>query len=471
MTSAEATQASITVGKHVLTLDGGIFLILGPCVIESEQLALEVAQEVARIGNELSVPVIFKASFDKANRTSVDSFRGPGMAKGLEILRRIKQQTGLPVISDIHTPDQAQPASEVLDIIQIPAFLSRQTDLLVAAGRTGRVLNIKKGQFQAPDDVVHAIRKVTSTGNHQLMITERGASFGYQDLVADMRSIVRMKRYGFPVVFDATHSAQLPGRGEGRSDGDRSMVAPLARAAVAAGADGIFMEVHPDPDKALCDGPNCLALRDVERLARELKAIYEIIPRGVEMPRETVTVIPPARLSETQLDERLKKISLIIFDVDGVLTEGKITFGNGDLEIKAFDVRDGHGIKIAKRCGLEVAMVTGRTSAVVPRRAEELGVELVYQKIWDKKVVWSELLEKLALTPERVAVIGDDVVDIPLLRRAGVGFAVPEAPEEVLREAHYVTRHAGGRGAAREIIEMILKAQGKWEGALARYYE
>jgi 2-dehydro-3-deoxyphosphooctonate aldolase (KDO 8-P synthase) len=471
MTNAEVPSATISVGNYTLAPDGGIFFILGPCVIESQQLALEVAQALARIGKELSVPIIFKASFDKANRTSVDSFRGPGLAKGLEILRQVKEQTGLPVISDIHTPDQAQPVSEVLDVIQIPAFLSRQTDLLVAAGRTGKVLNIKKGQFQSPDDVVHAIKKVTSTGNHQLILTERGASFGYQDLVADMRSIVRMKRYGFPVVFDATHSAQLPGRGDGRSGGDRSMVAPLARAAVAAGADGVFMEVHPDPDKALCDGPNCIALENVASLIKDLKTIYGIIPRGREIPPEVTTAVTPSHISELHLDERLKKISLIIFDVDGVLTEGKITFGTGDLEIKAFDVRDGHGIKIAKRCGLEVAMVTGRTSEVVQRRAEDLGVELVYQKIWDKKVVWNELLEKLALTPERVAVIGDDVVDIPLLRRAGVGFAVPEAPEEVRREARYVTRHSGGRGAAREMIEMILKAQGKWDAALARYYE
>jgi 2-dehydro-3-deoxyphosphooctonate aldolase (KDO 8-P synthase) len=471
MTDAETPCATIPVGKHTLRMDGGLFLILGPCVIESRELTLGIAREIARIGQALSVPVIFKASFDKANRTSVDSFRGPGLAKGLEILRQVREETGLPVLSDIHTPDQAQAVSEVLDVIQIPAFLSRQTDLLVAAGQTGRALNIKKGQFQSPDDVIHAIEKVLSTGNRQLMITERGASFGYQDLVADMRSIVRMKRYGFPVVFDATHSAQLPGKGDGRSGGDRSMVAPLARASVAAGADGVFMEVHPDPDKALCDGPNCLALNDLEALAANLKEIYEVIPRGAAMIPERRRAIELGQPVELSLEERLKKISLIIFDVDGVLTDGGITFGTGDIEIKSFDVRDGHGIKIAKRCGLEVAMVTGRSSEVVARRAEDLGVELVYQKIWDKKVVWAELLEKLAMSPERVAVIGDDVVDIPLLRRAGVGFAVPDAPEEVRREAHYVTRHRGGNGAAREMIEMILKAQGKWAGAMARYYE
>jgi len=471
MTDTETPGTTVCVGQHSLGLDGGLFLILGPCVIESQQLALEVAHEVARIGRKLSLPVIFKASFDKANRTSLDSFRGPGLEDGLSILRRVKEETGLPILSDIHTPDQARPASEVLDVIQIPAFLSRQTDLLLAAGRTGKALNIKKGQFQAPDDVAHAIKKVLTTGNNQLMITERGASFGYQDLVADMRSIVRMKRYGFPVVFDATHSAQLPGRGESCSGGDRSMVPPLARAAVAAGADGIFMEVHPDPDKALCDGPNSLALKDLDPLAANLKAIYEIIPRGHSTASEDMTSDATDRSLEPDIDERLKKISLIIFDVDGVLTDGGIIFGTGDLEIKSFNVRDGHGIKIAKRSGLEVAFVTGRSSEIVARRAQDLGVELVYQKIWDKKVVWADLLEKLALSPERVAVIGDDVVDIPLLRRAGVGFAVPDAPEEVRRHAHYVTRQRGGKGAAREIVELILKAQGKWDAALARYYE
>lgn len=461
----------LEVGNYRLGGDGELFLILGPCVIESEGLTLEIGREVARISETTSIPVLFKASFDKANRTSVDSFRGPGLEKGLEILRALKKETGLPIISDIHTPDQAEPAGRVLDVIQIPAFLSRQTDLLLAAAKTGKAINIKKGQFQSPQDMIHALKKVLSTGNDRIMITERGATFGYHDLVADMRSIVRMKRFGFPVVFDATHSAQFPGRGDGRSGGDRSLVPPLARAGVAAGADGIFMEVHSDPDKALCDGPNCLALEDVEALVLNLKAIHELIPRREFIQENLSSDEQTKKTQEPAREDRLKKIRLIIFDVDGVLTDGRITFGSGDLEIKSFDVRDGHGIKIAKRCGLEVALVTGRVSEIVPRRAQDLGVELVFQHVFDKRPVFAELLERLNLLPEQVAIIGDDVVDIPLLRRAGAGFTVPEAPEEVLREAHYVTLRRGGKGAAREMVEMILKAQGKWDAALARYYE
>ncbi len=457
-------------GNYVLGGRENLFFILGPCVIESEQLTLDVAAEVARIGRAAGVPVLFKSSFDKANRTSQDSFRGPGLREGLRILSEVKEKTGLPIVSDIHTPDQAGLAAAVLDVIQIPALLSRQTDLLVAAGRTGKVVNIKKGQFLAPEDMRHAIEKVLSTGNQSILLTERGASFGYGDLVADMRSIVRMKPLGFPVVFDATHSSQFPGRGDGCSSGDRSFVAPLARAAVAAGADGIFMEVHPDPEQALCDGPNSLALQDLEPLILNLRDIRRLVASANDGAVHAATSSLSREARSTEFEEKLKKIRLIIFDVDGVLTDGRITFGSGNLEIKSFNVRDGHGIKIAKRCGLEVALVTGRTSDVVTRRAEDLGVTYVYQGIWDKKPVLAELLDSLALQPEEVAVVGDDVVDIPLMRRVGVGFTVPEAPEEVRRAARYITGAQGGHGAAREVVELILKAQAKWDGALARYY-
>ena len=462
---------TVQVGKHRLGGNEGLFLILGPCVIESETLALEVAEEVARVGQVTGMPVLFKSSFDKANRTSVDSFRGPGLERGLRILSDIRGKTGLPIVSDIHSPDQAAPAAEVLDVIQIPAFLCRQTDLLVAAGRTGKAVNIKKGQFQAPEDMRHAVEKVLGTGNADVLLTERGTSFGYGDLVVDMRSILRMGGIGFPVVFDATHSSQFPGQGPGCSGGDRSYVAPLASAAVAVGADGVFMEVHPDPDRALCDGPNSLNLKNLESLAKHLQQVHALAQTrsmSAPAPRASEQTEEPGTPS---LEEQLKKIRLIILDVDGVLTDGRITFGSQELEIKSFDVRDGHGIKIAKRCGLELAFVTGRTSEVVPRRAEELGIDKVYQKVWDKKPVLMELMESLSLQPEQVAAVGDDVVDIPLFRRVGVGFTVPEAPSEVLAAASYVTRHRGGYGAVREVIEMILRAQGMWDKALARYYE
>jgi 2-dehydro-3-deoxyphosphooctonate aldolase (KDO 8-P synthase) len=462
---------SFEVGRYSLGGAETPFMILGPCVIESEELTLETALELAAFHDATGIPVIFKASFDKANRTSIESFRGPGLDRGLEILARVREKTGLPVISDIHSPDQASTAAEVLDVIQIPAFLCRQTDLLVAAGETGKAVNIKKGQFQSPDDMSNAVNKVLSTGNDRILLTERGSSFGYGDLVVDMRSIVRMKRFGFPVVFDATHSAQFPGRGEGRSGGDRTLVPHLARAGIAAGADGVFMEVHPNPEGALCDGPNSLRLRDLEPLARNLAQIYGLVPRGESAVAEPLHAAVVRGVESESLEERLKKIRFIILDVDGVLTDGGIMFGSGGLEIKTFDVRDGHGIKIARRFGFDMAVVTGRSSDVVKRRAEELGITKIYQHILDKKVVLEEILEEFDLQPHEVAVIGDDVVDIPLFRRVGAAFAVPEAPREVRRDAHYVTSHAGGHGAAREMLEMILKAQGKWEGALARYYE
>jgi 2-dehydro-3-deoxyphosphooctonate aldolase (KDO 8-P synthase) len=467
MTNLPAASGAVALGGYRLGEGENLFFILGPCVIESEDLTLLVAREVARISRTHNIPVIFKASFDKANRTSVTSYRGPGLTKGLEILRKVRDVTGLPVTSDIHTPDQAIAAGAVLDVIQIPAFLSRQTDLLLAAGRTGCAVNIKKGQFQSPEDMEHAIRKVRSVGNNNIFITERGACFGYNDLVADMRSILRLKRFGLPVIFDATHSSQLPGRGDACSSGDRCYIAPLARAAVAAGAHGIFMEVHPDPESALCDGPNSLALASLEDLVVNLCEIKKLVPSRAF---EEAAPAPVQEKDQKTFQEKLKKIRLIVFDVDGVLTDGKIVFGGGDLEIKSFDVRDGHGIKLAKRSGLEIALVTGRESEVVFRRARDLELTRVYQGMKDKRPALAELLKDLNLQPDQVAVVGDDVVDIPLLRRVGVGFAVPEAPEEVRREAHCVTMHAGGAGAAREILEMILKAQGKWEAVMARYY-
>ncbi len=469
MTDPHRTKQVVELGSARLGDRERLFFVLGPCVIESESLVMEVASEVARLAEKTGLPMVFKSSFDKANRTSANSFRGPGLEEGLRILAGVREATGLPVLSDIHTPDLAQRAAEVLDVIQIPAFLCRQTSLLTAAGETGKAVNIKKGQFMAPQDMLHAVEKVRSTGNNRILLTERGTFFGYHDLAVDMRSLVRMQEFGCPLIFDATHSAQLPGAGEGRSGGDRSLVAPLARAAVAAGADGVFMEVHPDPDRALCDGPNSLALTDLECLVTNLAEIFRLIPRG-EPIVPTCTDHVGRKPAKSPLAEALKRIRLIIFDVDGVLTDGKIVFAGSDLEIKSFQVRDGHGIKIAKRCGLEIALVTGRSSEVVARRARELGLERVFQGMKDKRPALAELLDSLGLEPAQVAVLGDDIVDIPLMRRVGVGFTVPEAPKEVRESATYVTRHRGGDGAAREIIEMILKAQGRWDEVMARYY-
>ncbi len=254
-----------------------LVFIMGPCVIENADITFQTARFLRDLTRKLDIPFIFKASFDKANRTSIHSFRGPGMEKGLEILSEVKHRLGVPVISDIHVAEQAAVAAEVLDIIQVPAFLCRQTDFLLAAARMKKPLNIKKGQFLSPWDVANITEKIYSTGNRQVTVTERGSSFGYNNLVVDFRGIQIIRDTGVPVIFDATHSVQLPGGSGDRSGGQREYAPLLARAAVAAGADGIFMEVHPDPDQALCDGPNSLPLTALEPLLKELVAIRRAI--------------------------------------------------------------------------------------------------------------------------------------------------------------------------------------------------
>ncbi len=248
-------------------------LIAGPCVIESIDIATEVASYLKKLSVDLDIPVIFKASYDKANRTSIRSFRGPGLTDGLDILAGIKREFKLPVLSDVHTVDQMESAARVLDILQIPAFLCRQTDLLIAAAQTGKPINVKKGQFLAPWDMANVVEKLSEAGNRQVILTERGAMFGYNNLVVDFRSLKIMQDLGCPVVFDATHSIQLPGGAGSSSGGQREYAPVLARAAVAAGANAVFMEVHPDPDKARCDGPNSLPLESLYGLISELKRI------------------------------------------------------------------------------------------------------------------------------------------------------------------------------------------------------
>mgnify|MGYP005846414637 FL=1 len=270
-------RGSLKIGHLEIKEKGPLFLVAGPCVIESEDLTLSIAHFLRDTGERLGIPVIFKASYDKANRTSVESYRGPGIDRGLEILQKVKEKTGLPLLSDVHSTEEMAKASTVLDVIQIPAFLCRQTNLLLAAGRTGRVVNIKKGQFLAPWDMQGACAKVLSTGNHRILLTERGTSFGYNNLIVDIRSIAVMKRFGFPVVFDATHSVQLPGGLGSSSGGQREFVEHLSRAAVASGADGLFLEVHPDPNAALCDGPNSLPLDRVPPLLTLLKEIHRLV--------------------------------------------------------------------------------------------------------------------------------------------------------------------------------------------------
>ncbi len=256
-----------------------LLIIAGPCVIESEMHTLKLAEQVKKVSEKTLLPFVFKASFDKANRTSADSFRGPGLKKGLAILSKVKEKWDLPILSDIHEQSQARSAAEILDVIQIPAFLSRQTDLITAAAKTGKTINIKKGQFIAPGDVKNIIDKVVKAGNRKLIITERGTSFGYNNLVVDMRSFDTMRGFGFPVVFDATHSLQYPGGAGKISGGDSHFIPSLARAAVAAGVDGIFLEVHDDPSKALSDPATVLDIKKLEALVSMLKEIDLLVSR------------------------------------------------------------------------------------------------------------------------------------------------------------------------------------------------
>ena len=265
------------IGNIKIGQDTGLFVIAGPCVIESKQICLDIAERLKAISQKTGIPVIFKASFDKANRSSFDSFRGPGIEKGLEILAEVKKQTALPLLTDIHSPEQAALAAEVVDCLQIPAFLCRQTDLLIACGQTGKAVNVKKGQFMSPDEMKNAVEKIRSTGNNKIMLTERGTFFGYNRLVNDMTAIPAMKSLGCPVIFDATHSTQQPGGLGNASGGMREMAPILAKAAVAAGADGLFIEVHPTPEKAKSDAATIMPIDWLEKLLSDCKKIYEIV--------------------------------------------------------------------------------------------------------------------------------------------------------------------------------------------------
>lgn len=252
-------------------------IIAGPCVIEDEETTLYTAEKLKETCSNLGLPLVFKSSYDKANRSSLSSYRGPGIDRGLRTLWDVRSRFNIPLLSDVHSVDEVKPASEVLDMLQIPAFLCRQTDLILAASKTGKAVNIKKGQFLAPWDMKNIIDKFTSTGNHNLLITERGTSFGYNNLVVDFRGLPIMRSFGYPVIFDVSHSLQLPG-GQGKSSGgQREFAEPLARAAVAVGVDGLFMEVHPDPDKALCDGPNMIRLGSLHKLLKTIKDLHTLI--------------------------------------------------------------------------------------------------------------------------------------------------------------------------------------------------
>lgn len=268
---------AVQIGRVKVGGGASLALIAGPCIIESRAGCLDLARRLADLAKEESIPLIFKASFDKANRSSVSSFRGPGLIEGLKVLAAVKERTGLPILTDVHRVEQVKPAAEVADVLQVPAFLCRQTDLLLACGESGRVVNVKKGQFLAPDDMANVIAKVESTGNRRILLTERGSSFGYHNLVVDMRALPKMQALGYPVVFDATHSVQEPGGGGTYTSGDATMAPVLARAAVAAGCDAVFVETHVNPARAKSDKDNAIAFRQLRALWKTLRSLYGLV--------------------------------------------------------------------------------------------------------------------------------------------------------------------------------------------------
>jgi 2-dehydro-3-deoxyphosphooctonate aldolase (KDO 8-P synthase) len=268
---------AVSIGNFTAGEGRPLFLIAGPCVIENEAVVMETAEALKHLGEQLQIPIVFKSSYDKANRSAIDSYRGPGLIAGLKVLRQVKERFGLPLLSDVHHPEEIEAAAGVLDILQIPAFLCRQTDLVVAAAKSGKIVNVKKGQFLAPWDMGNIVKKIESAGCRRILLTERGSSFGYNNLVTDMRAIPIMQRLGYPVIFDATHSVQLPGGQGTSSGGQREFVPTLTKAAVAAGCDGLFMEVHPHPERALSDGPTMVPLAELEGLLRQVKAIEAVI--------------------------------------------------------------------------------------------------------------------------------------------------------------------------------------------------
>ena len=286
MTNMPKVTQPISVGPFDIGGNSPLVLIAGPCVIESEKIVLDIAEKLKQITEDLRVPFIFKASYDKANRSSIKSFRGPGLKEGLKILQKLKTDLDIPILSDVHKEEEVLPAAEVLDILQIPAFLCRQTDLLVKAANTGKPINVKKGQFMAPWDMKNVVNKLEESGNKNILLTERGVTFGYNNLVVDMRSLVLMRDYSYPVVFDSTHSLQQPGGKGTVSGGQREMVPDLARGAVAVGCDALFMETHPDPDQALSDGPNMLKLDLLPLLLEQLVTLDQIV-RGKRQTRNS----------------------------------------------------------------------------------------------------------------------------------------------------------------------------------------
>ena len=434
-------------------------LIAGPCAIETEEMTMEVAGALKDICEELHIHLIFKSSFDKANRSSVKSPRGVGLERGLQILQRVKTELNLPIITDVHETWQCSEVAKVADMLQIPAFLSRQTDLLVAAAKTGKIVNVKKGQFMAPWDMKNVIDKLRDSGNENILLCERGSSFGYNNLVVDMTGLVEMRSYGYPVVFDATHSVQKPG-GQGTSTGgNREMVPYLMRAALAIGVDAIFAEVHPDPDHAFSDGPNQLYLSGIRDILLQAIAI-DNITKSITSENETWNAERRTCNAErgTRNAER-GTIKLLLTDVDGVMTDsGRYYSEEGD-ELKKFNTHDGMGLQLIRQKGIKSGIITSEDTELVERRFLKLKLDYLYQgkREGGKLACVKEICKKEGITLNEVAYIGDDVNCFELLSSVGLAACPADAMDEIKNIPGIIQlKKKGGEGCVREFVELII---------------
>jgi len=429
-------------------------LIAGPCAIETEEMTMEVARSLKEICEELQIHLIFKSSYDKANRSSVKSPRGVGLERGLEILQRVKTELNLPIVTDVHEAWQCEQVAKVADMLQIPAFLSRQTDLLVAAAKTGKIVNIKKGQFMAPWDMKNVITKLTDSGNENILLCERGSSFGYNNLVVDMTGLVEMRSYGYPVVFDATHSVQKPG-GQGTSTGgNREMVPYLMRAALAIGVDAIFAEVHPDPDHAFSDGPNQLYLSSIREILQQAISI-DNITKNISSDYK-----PEIQNAErgTRNTER-EPIKLILTDVDGVLTDSGMYYSEAGDELKKFNTHDGMGLQLIRQKGIKTGIITSENTKLVERRFQKLKLDYLYQgkREGGKLASVKEICGKEGISLANIAYIGDDVNCLELLSSVGLAACPADAMEAVKNIPGIIQlKKKGGEGCVREFTEMIM---------------
>lgn len=428
-------------------------LFAGPCAIETEEMTLETAAVLKRICSDLGINLVFKSSFDKANRSSGKAPRGVGMERGLEILQRVKTELDLPIVTDVHEPWQCEIVAKVADVLQIPAFLSRQTDLLIAAAQTGKVVNVKKGQFLAPWDMKNVVDKMRDAGNENVLLCERGTSFGYNNLVVDMTGLVEMRRFNVPIVFDATHSVQKPG-GQGTSTGgNREMIPYLMRAALAVGVDAIFTEVHPDPDHAFSDGPNQICLSDIRGLLEEAIQIDNLI-KGISGKSQE------PRAKSQDIEVKKKKIKLLLTDVDGVMTDAGMYYSETGDELKKFNAHDGMGMRIISEMGIKTGIITSENVKLVERRFNRLKLDYLMQgrRSEGKLEAAKEICDQENISLDEVAYIGDDINCIELLSAVGLA-ACPANAVDAVKSIDGIVHlnKKGGEGCVREFVEMIIK--------------